>query len=53
MTYLGNLRIGTRLRVGFGIALILLLATGGLAVLQASKIYAGTREVAGNWLPSV
>lgn len=32
MKYLGNLRIGARLRVGFGVALLLLLLTGGLAV---------------------
>lgn len=53
MKYLGSLRIGTRLKVGFGIALLLLLMTGGLAMLQASRIYGGTREIAGNWLPSV
>ncbi|MDP9651419.1 methyl-accepting chemotaxis protein [Paraburkholderia caledonica] len=53
MKYLGNLRIGTRLRVGFGIALLLLLMTGGLAMLQTSKIYGGTQDIAGNRLPSV
>jgi len=53
MKYLGNLRIGTRLRAGFGIALLLLLMTGGLAMLQTSKIYGGTQDIAGNWLPSV
>ncbi|OXI34755.1 methyl-accepting chemotaxis protein [Burkholderia sp. AU16741] len=53
MRYLGNLRIGTRLRVGFGITLLLLMMTGGLAMLQASRIYAGTQDIADNWLSSV
>ncbi|MGY6162063.1 methyl-accepting chemotaxis protein [Paraburkholderia strydomiana] len=53
MKYLGNLRIGARLRVGFGVALLLLLLTGGLAVLQVSRIYGGTQDIAENWLPSV
>ncbi|HDR8934421.1 TPA: MCP four helix bundle domain-containing protein, partial [Burkholderia vietnamiensis] len=53
MKYLVNLRIGTRLRVGFGITLLLLMVTGGLAMLQASRIYGGTREIADNWLVSV
>ncbi|MBW9102320.1 methyl-accepting chemotaxis protein [Paraburkholderia phenoliruptrix] len=53
MKYLGNLRIGTRLRIGFGITLLLLMMTGGLAMLQASRIYAGTEEIADNWLASV
>ncbi|HDR9021722.1 TPA: MCP four helix bundle domain-containing protein [Burkholderia vietnamiensis] len=53
MKYLVNLRIGTRLRVGFGITLLLLMVTGGLAMLQASRIYEGTREIADNWLVSV
>ncbi|HDR9153368.1 TPA: MCP four helix bundle domain-containing protein, partial [Burkholderia vietnamiensis] len=53
MRYLVNLRIGTRLRVGFGITLLLLMVTGGLAALQASRIYEGTREIADNWLVSV
>jgi len=53
MKYLGNLRIGTRLRVGFGVALLLLMMTGGLAMLQSSRIYGGTQDIAGNWLPSV
>jgi hypothetical protein len=44
MKYLVNLRIGTRLRVGFGITLLLLMVTGGLAMLQASRIYEGTRR---------
>ncbi|MDP9651872.1 MCP four helix bundle domain-containing protein [Paraburkholderia caledonica] len=53
MKYLGSLRIGTRLRVGFGIALLLLLMTGGLAMLQSSRIYGGTQDIAGNRLPGV
>ncbi|WP_353191518.1 methyl-accepting chemotaxis protein [Pandoraea pnomenusa] len=53
MKFLGSLKIGTRLTVGFAITLILLCIVGGMAVFQASRIYAGTRDLADNWLPSV
>ncbi|MFP3631575.1 methyl-accepting chemotaxis protein, partial [Burkholderia sp. SIMBA_045] len=33
--------------------MLLLMVTGGLAMLQASRIYGGTREIADNWLVSV
>ncbi|ODP31655.1 methyl-accepting chemotaxis protein [Pandoraea sp. ISTKB] len=53
MKFLGSLKIGTRLSVGFAITLILLCIVGGMAVFQASRIYGGTRDLADNWLPSV
>jgi methyl-accepting chemotaxis protein len=53
MKALSNFKIGARLGVGFGIVLLLLCFTGGLAIFQASRIYAGTNELATNWLPSV
>ena len=53
MRFLGRLKIGTRLSVGFAITLVLLCIVGGMAVFQASRIYAGTRDLADNWLPSV
>jgi len=53
MKFLGSLKIGTRLTVGFAITLILLCIVGGMAVFQASRIYGGTRDLADNWLPSV
>ncbi|AJZ74909.1 methyl-accepting chemotaxis protein [Pandoraea apista] len=53
MKFLGSLKIGTRLTIGFAITLILLCIVGGMAVFQASRIYDGTRDLADNWLPSV
>ena len=53
MKLLSNLRIGARLGAGFGVAVILLSLIGGLAVLQVSRVYGGTRDIAENWLPSV
>ncbi|APD13555.1 methyl-accepting chemotaxis protein [Pandoraea pulmonicola] len=53
MKFLGSLKIGTRLTVGFAITLVLLCIVGGMSVFQASRIYAGTRDLADNWLPSV
>ena len=53
MKFLGSLKIGARLTVGFAITLVLLCIVGGMAVYQASRIYGGTRDLADNWLPSV
>ncbi|WP_087686899.1 methyl-accepting chemotaxis protein [Pandoraea sp. PE-S2R-1] len=53
MKFLGSLKIGTRLTIGFAITLVLLCIVGGMAVYQASRIYGGTRDLADNWLPSV
>ncbi|VVE60175.1 chemotaxis protein [Pandoraea captiosa] len=53
MKFLSRLKIGTRLTLGFAITLVLLCVVGGMAVFQASRIYAGTRDLADNWLPSV
>jgi methyl-accepting chemotaxis protein len=53
MKILNSLRIGARLSVGFGVAVVLLFLIGGLAVLQVSRVYGGTVDLADNWLPSV
>lgn len=50
---LGSLKIGTRLGVGFAFLLLLLCGVGAASIIQASHIYAGTEEIADNWLPSV
>lgn len=53
MKQLRNLKIGARLRAGFGLTLLLLSLTGGLALFEAAQIYDGTQELALNHLPSV
>jgi len=50
---LNNLKIGVRLSIGFGIVLLLLCLTGAVAAYQISRVFAGTNEIATNWLPSV
>ena len=53
MKTIGNLRIGVRLGIGFGVTLILLCLVGALGLVQASHIYDGTQDLATNLLPSV
>jgi methyl-accepting chemotaxis protein len=48
-----SLRVGTRLGLGFGVAIVLLFMISGLAILQVSRVYEGTRDIADNWLPGV
>jgi len=50
---LSNFKIGTRLGAGFAAILLLLCTVGVLTLWQASRIYAGTRELGNDWLPSV
>jgi hypothetical protein len=42
---LSNFKIGTRLGAGFAAILLLLCTVGVLTLRQASRIYAGTREL--------
>jgi len=53
MAFLNRLKIGPRLGAGFAVVLILLCASGGTGLLQASHIYDGTREIGDDWLPSI
>lgn len=53
MKAIGNLRIGVRLGIGFGATLVLLCLVGALGLVQASRIYDGTQELATDLLPSV
>ncbi|WP_244831700.1 methyl-accepting chemotaxis protein [Caballeronia sp. TF1N1] len=53
MAFLSNIKIGRRLGAGFAVVLLLLCAVGGIGLVQASRIYDGTREMGQNWLPSV
>ncbi|TCF96538.1 hypothetical protein BZM26_37105 [Paraburkholderia strydomiana] len=50
---LTNIKIGTRLAIGFATLLVLLLALGAAALWQMSRVYEGTLELGNNWLPSV
>jgi methyl-accepting chemotaxis protein len=49
----GNMKIATRIGLGFGLVLLLMLGMGGFAMLQMAKINASSTDIAGNWLPSV
>ncbi|WP_144141362.1 methyl-accepting chemotaxis protein [Paraburkholderia sp. BCC1884] len=53
MAFVSNLKIGPRLGAGFAIVLLLLCAVGGIGLIEASRIFDGTREIADNWLPSI
>ncbi len=53
MSFLTRIKIGPRLGAGFAIVLLLLGAVGGIGLLQASRIFDGTQEIATDWLPSV
>lgn len=53
MRIIGNLKVGVRLGIGFGAMLVLLCLVGALGLVQASRIYDGTQDLATNLLPSV
>ncbi|WP_422017838.1 methyl-accepting chemotaxis protein [Roseateles sp.] len=48
-----NLKIGSRLALGFGVLLLLLCAVAGIGSYQTSLINANVIDLGGNWLPSV
>jgi methyl-accepting chemotaxis protein len=53
VNFLDTLKIGTRLRLGFGLVLALLLAVGGGGLWQTASVNRGAHELGNNWLPSV
>jgi methyl-accepting chemotaxis protein len=53
MKALRNISIGAKLGVGFGLTLFALCLIGGLALVQVSRVYKGTNDLATNWMPSV
>ncbi|UUX94863.1 methyl-accepting chemotaxis protein [Aquabacterium sp. J223] len=53
MNSLDKLKIGTRLTLGFGLVLALLLAVGGAGIWQTARVNQGAHELGNNWLPSV
>ncbi|MCW0398005.1 hypothetical protein NB688_000854 [Xanthomonas sacchari] len=48
-----HMKIGTRIGIGFGLVLLLLLGTGIFATMQMARINGSSTELAGNWMPSV
>jgi len=48
-----NLKIGSRLALGFGAVLLLLCAVAGIGTYQTSRINDNVVDLAENWLPSV
>jgi methyl-accepting chemotaxis protein len=50
---INNVKIGTRIGVGFGILLVSLCLVGGFGALEASRINDSTADLADNWLASV
>jgi len=53
MSILGKFKIGTRLGIGFAMILLLLCTIAGMAVWQASQIYASSRKLSDICLPGV
>jgi methyl-accepting chemotaxis protein len=50
---LRHMRIGARLAAGFGLACLLVIATGGTGLLMTQRMNANTEALGGNWLPSI
>lgn len=48
-----NLKIATRLKLGFGLLAAMLLGANSLALWQMGVMRASTKEITTNWLPSV
>ncbi len=52
MKLMSNLRVGSRLGLGFGLLLLLMLAMGFFAVNRVNRVQANVTDLATNWLPS-
>ncbi|QPF73810.1 HAMP domain-containing protein [Roseateles sp. DAIF2] len=52
MKLLSNLRVGSRLGLGFGLLLLLMLAMGLFASNRVERVQANVVDLATNWLPS-
>ena len=53
MNWSRNLKIGTKLALGFGSLAILMIVLGIFSIVQMSNVNASTVDIATNWLPSV
>lgn len=49
---LADLRVGSRMALGFGVLLALMLVMGVDAALQVRRVHGNVVELATNWLPS-
>ena len=48
-----KMKISTRIGLGFGAVLLLMIAMGAFALMQMSKVNDASTEIATNWLPSI
>jgi methyl-accepting chemotaxis protein len=53
MKWFSKMKIGTKLGLGFGSILCLLVVLGVFSLLQVAKVNSNTVDIANNWLPSV
>nr|WP_276585609.1 methyl-accepting chemotaxis protein [Burkholderia glumae] len=53
MSFLVNLKIGSRLAIGFAISVGLVCVIGAMAIWQIGKVYQKTEEISGEILPTV
>ncbi len=53
MSFLVNLKIGSRLAMGFAISVGLVCVIGAMAIWQIGKVYQKTEEISGAILPTV
>jgi methyl-accepting chemotaxis protein len=53
MTWLSNFSIGRKLRLGFGVVLVLTCLLGGFSIFEISKVNGNTVDIATHWLSSV
>ena len=53
MNWFRNMKVGTKIGLGFALVELLMVALGILAIVQLSKVNGSTVDMATNWLPSV
>src|SRR5579862_4041430 len=53
MNMFRNLRVGTKIGIGFGLLTFLMLILSAFSIWQLSKVNGSTVEIATNWLPSI
>jgi len=53
MTLFSKMKIATKLGLGFGLVLLLVIVLGGFAIVELSHVNGNTVEIATDWLPSV
>ena len=53
MNWLNNLKLRTKLTIGFSLVLLLTICLGATAINRLAAVNAETEEISKNWLPSV